>query len=193
MSVTTNPGMTPDEFLAWERRQSVRHAYVHGEVFPVSGGSPRHSRLAFRIGALLDAALVGGRCRGFSSDLRLALAGAHFVYADVVVVCGPLVLQPGTTDLVTNPAVVFEVLSKGTEAIDRGAKQEAYLATPSLQHYVLVSQRVPRVELYTREAGGGFHYHAYEAGKAVPLEHVATPLDVDELYAGVFELPGDEA
>jgi hypothetical protein len=39
--------------------------------------------------------------------------------------------RPGTTDVVANPRVVVEVLSKGTESYDHGAKQAGYLALPS--------------------------------------------------------------
>ena len=37
--------MTADAYLTWEREQSERHEYVHGEVFAMSGGSPRHAAL----------------------------------------------------------------------------------------------------------------------------------------------------
>jgi len=55
---------------------------------------------------------------------------------------------------------------------------------------VFVSQREPRVEVYTRE-GDGFRFRVHEAGGQVRLERIAVTLAVDELYAGVFELPGD--
>jgi hypothetical protein len=37
--------MTAAEYLAWEREQKERHEYVHGEVFCMAGGSPRHAAL----------------------------------------------------------------------------------------------------------------------------------------------------
>lgn len=194
MTNAVSPKMTPDEFLAWEREQLVeRHIYFHGEIFAMSGGSPRHSRLAARTIELLGTVLGRGPCAGFTSDLRLALDDAHFAYADVVVICGPLALRPGTKDVATNPAAVFEVLSKSTESYDRGEKLNAYLTLPSLQHGLLVSQRAARVEIYTRDPAGGFHYQAYGPGETVPLDRIGANLSVDDLYAGVFELPGDDS
>jgi len=32
-------GLSPDEYLAWERVQPVRHEYFRGEVFAMAGGS----------------------------------------------------------------------------------------------------------------------------------------------------------
>ena len=159
----------------------------------MAGGSPRHSRLASRMIARLDAALGGNPCDVHTSDLRLALDDAHFAYADAVVVCRPVLLRPGTTDVVTNPRVVVEVLSKGTEAYDRGPKQAAYLALGSVDHFVLVSQREPRVEVYTRESDGSFHFRVHGAGDSVRLDRLGLRLAVDEIYEGVFELPGDDA
>jgi Uma2 family endonuclease len=185
------PGVDPEAFLVWERAQTERHLYFRGDVFAMAGGSPRHSRLASRIIARLDTAIRGGACDVHTSDLRLGLDARHFVYADVVVACRPLALRPGSPDVVTNPTVIVEVLSKSTESYDRGAKQAGYLALPSLAHFVLVSQREPRVEVYTRE-GDGFRFRVYEAGGLVRLERLDLTLAVDDLYLGVFELPGDD-
>ena len=96
-------------------------------------------------------------------------------------------------DVVLNPRVVFEVLSKSTESYDRGEKQAGYLALASVEHLVLVSQREPRVEVYTREAAGSFHYQVFGAGSTVELRGINVTIPVDDLYDGAFELPGDEA
>ena len=184
--------MTAEAFLAWERSQHTRHHFVRGDIFAMAGGSPRHSRLAARLIARLDAVLAGKRCDVHTADLRLGLDAEHFVYADAVVVCRPLVLRPGTTDVVTNPSLVCEVLSKSTEAYDRGSKQAGYLALPSLSHFVLVSQSESRVEVYGRE-GDGFRFRVHGPGELVRLEHFGATMALDELYEGAFELPGDDA
>jgi len=186
-------GMDPEAFLAWERGQAERHTYLRGDVFAMAGGTPRHSRLASRIIARLDSALATGVCDVQTSDLRLGLDDGHFVYADVVVARRPLALRPGTVDVVLNPKVVIEVLSKSTESYDRGAKQAGYLALASVEHFVLVSQREPRVEVYTRESDESFHFRVYQAGGLARLERLDLTLALDELYDGVFELPGDES
>jgi Uma2 family endonuclease len=182
--------LTPDAFLAWERAQTGRHMYVGGEVFPMAGGSPRHNALCARVIARLVAAAEGGPCRVFTSDQKLGLPEDDFVYADAVVVCGPVALRPSTADVVTNPTLVVEVLSKSTEAYDRGDKQKGYLALPSIRHIVFVSQREPRVEVYSRQADDSFRFEVHERG-AAPLAALDAALSVDDLFAGAFELPGD--
>lgn len=182
--------LTPDEFLAWEREQNERHHYVGGEVFAMAGGSVRHNALGAKAIVLIGGRLPNSACRVCSSDQRIGLPNDEFVYADAVVVCAPLTVRPGTTDVVTNPVVVVEVVSKSTEAYDRGAKQKGYLALPSVRHFVLVSQRERRVEVYTR-AESSFRYDVVVEGD-IRLEAVGVTFTIDELYAGAFELPGED-
>ena len=188
-----SPRMSPDDFLIWEREQrGERHVYFHGEVFAMSGGSARHSLLGARISFRLGAALLGKSCDVHTPDLRLGIGDEHFVYADAVVVCRPLAFRSGTTDVVTNPVVVVEVLSKTSESYDRGDKQAAYLALPSIAHFVLVSQGEKRVEVYTRESDGSFRFRVHEAGDKIRLEKIGAEFSVDELYDGAFDLPGGD-
>lgn len=184
--------LTPEAFLTWEREQPTRYHYIGGEVFDMSGGSPRHNRLGLRAGGLLDRAMGGTGCVAFSADQKLALGQDVFVYADVSVVCGPLELRPGHTDVLTNPAVVVEVLSKSTEGYDRGDKQRGYLALPSLVHLLFVSQREVRVELYTRQDDGSFRFEVFGPGAMIELRRPKVSLAVDELYSGALALPGDD-
>ena len=191
MAETAARRLTPDEFLVWERSQKDRHIHVRGQVFAMADGSPRHNGLCAEMIGRLAEGLRGGPCRVFTSDQKLGLPEDVFVYADAVVVCGPVALRSGTTDVVTNPRVVVEVLSKNTETYDRGEKQRGYLSLPSVEHFVLVSQREPRVEVYTRQADGSFRFDVVEVGRVVRLERLKLTIDVDALYAGAFELPGD--
>ncbi|MBX3225902.1 MAG: Uma2 family endonuclease [Labilithrix sp.] len=184
--------MTADEFLAWEREQPGRHHYVRGDVVEVAGGSPRHNRLSARATSALDRAAVGTACGAFSSDQKLGLHDDEFVCADGSVVCGPLQLRPGTKDVITNPSLVVEVLSKSTEGYDRGDKQRGYLALQSLVHLLFVSQREVRVEVYTRQDDGSFRFEVLGAGATIALQQPAATLSVDAIYAGVFDLPADD-
>lgn len=183
--------MTSTQYLAWEVEQASRHEFFHGEVFAMAGGSPRHNALTAAVTIELGLALRGGKCRVLSADQRIAArANEHYVYADASVVCGAVELMTGTTDVLANPSVVIEVLSKRTEAYDRGLKWESYRELPSVTDYVLVSQVAPRFEHYRREATGEWHYRVVSAGGRVTLSNGAI-VELDSVYAGVFELEGE--
>jgi Uma2 family endonuclease len=184
--------MTPEQFLAWERKQSARHEYRQGEVFAMAGGSPRHNALVANVTAELVTRLRGGPCRVLSSDQRIAIrATEQYVYADVSVVCGALELDAGTSDVLHNPTCLVEVLSPSTEAYDRGLKWEGYRTIATLRDYLLVSQHTPRIEHYQREPDGSWRYRIAEAGDRVTLAG-GTELAVPEVFSGVMELVAEE-
>jgi len=184
--------MTPEEYLAWEREEPYKHQYIGGEVFAMSGGKPRHNVLGANTTAVLFNALRGTGCRALSSDQKVYCAATgDYVYPDVTVVCGPIELRAGTTDVILNPRIVVEVLSKSTDAHDRGGKWEDYRQIPTLTDYLLVSQRVARVEHFARQTDGAWLLRVIESGQEVHLTTGAVLL-VDELFTGAFEVPGDD-
>ena len=183
--------MTAAEYLVWEAEQVERNEFFCGEVFAMAGGTPRHNAISAAVITELGVALRGGKCRVLSAEQRIAARGGeHYVYADASVVCGPLELQRGTTDVLANPGVVVEVLSKRTEAYDRGLKWESYRELGSVTDYLLLSQSAPRIEHYRREANSDWHYRVVSAGGRVTLTNGAI-LSVDAIYSGVFELEGE--
>lgn len=188
MSATASPRMSPAEYLAWEREQPSKHQYLNGEVFAMSGGSFRHNHLS----ANVVAHLATPSCRVFTSDQKVFIPSTtNYVYPDATVVCGALQAQAGTNDVLENPRVVVEVLSKSTEKHDRGDKWEDYQSIASLTDYVIVAQRAARIEHFTRQADGAWTYRVAGPGERLTLSTGAA-LVVDEIYSGAFELPGDE-
>jgi Uma2 family endonuclease len=188
--VAAHSRLTPAEYLAWEREQIDKHEYHAGEVFAMAGGSPRHSWIAGNVQSVLKRKL-DDRCFTFTSDQRIMFDdGRRYVYPDVSVVCGPVVLQDGASDVVVNPTILIEVLSSTTEQYDRGLKWEGYQRLGSLTDYLLVAQHEARIEHYLRAPDRGWFYRAHGAGERIGLGNGAQ-LDVDAIYARAFELPGD--
>jgi Uma2 family endonuclease len=179
--------VSPGTYLVRERAAEERHEYFDGRIVAMAGGTTPHAAIAQNIGAHLYFRVRGG-CRVFQSDLKVqAAGGSAFMYPDVFVLCG----EPGyidrTHDVVTNPTVVFEVLSKSTERHDRTTKAAAYRQIPSLHAYVLVSQKEPRVEVYTREADGRWSCAMYrQLGDTVPLPAIGCELTLAEIYRNLF-------
>jgi Uma2 family endonuclease len=186
---TARSKLTAAEYLAWEREQIDKHEFHAGEVFAMAGGSPRHNWIAGNVQSALKRAL-DDRCFTFTSDQRIMFdCGARYVYPDASVVCGQVMLQEGTTDVLVNPTILVEVLSSGTEQYDRGLKWEGYQRLASLTDYLLVAQHEIRVEQFQRASDGRWFYRAYGPGERVPLSNGAQ-IDVDAIYARAFELPG---
>jgi Uma2 family endonuclease len=174
--------MTYEEYLALETSSELKHEYVNGVVYAMSGGTPEHARLATSMSYQLSRALAGRPCVVFSADGRVRIAATgRSTYPDLSVVCGRLERASDDPDAIANPVVLVEVLSDTTERSDRGDKFAHYRQIPSLQEYVLISQHTRRVEVFHRANEGWLMTEAV-AGSSVTLSSIGVTIAVDDLY-----------
>ncbi len=142
---------TPEEYLALEEQAETKNEYHQGEIIAMSGASINHNRLTRNLTTILTNAFENKICEAFSGDLCLWIADKQFyTYPDLLVICGQPEFVKNRTDTVTNPDIIFEVLSKSTESYDRGRKFHAYWTLNTLQEYILVDQYSVRVEYFRR-------------------------------------------
>lgn len=186
--------LTPEEYLTLERQAETKSEYFQGEVYAMAGASPRHTLIAANTVALLVLGLKGRPCTVHGSDLRLKVpATGLYSYADVTVVCGKAQFEDRHQDVVLNPTVIFEVLSRSTEGYDRGEKFEHYRTLESLTDYVLVSQRRPLVEHFARQADGSWVLKPYAGVEStVLIPSIGCDLPLADMYDKV-EWPEEEA
>ena len=185
MSAAEKLKTTYAEYLAREAASGVRHEFVDGFAFAMAGGDPEHARLALAIGAELRQLLRGGACRVYSSDLKVrVLASGNAYYADVTVVCGPVVHHPGDAMAVANPTMLVEVLSPATELFDRGEKFADYRRVEALRRYVMVSVGRRRIEHYRRNDDDTWTLTVATAGATLSLPELGGGLAVDAIYEG---------
>jgi len=184
-------GVTLEEYLAFERDAPVKHILWDGEVFEMwamAGASPAHNAIATNALVALGVALRGGPCRPFNSDQKIWIPRkGGIVYPDASVVCGRLSLREGTTDVVTNPTHIIEVLSPGTEAFDRAEKFAGYRSVETLRHYVMVSSQEVMVEQYLRQDDGTWTLRVLGPGDVMTFASPDVRIAVDELYERAFD------
>lgn len=174
------------DYLSLEHHSEVKHEFVDGEIYAMTGGTPRHARLTMRVGRFLDAQLDGSPCRAYSSDLRVrAVASNVTTYPDMSIVCGEPELDPDDArgHGVINPTVVVEVTSPSTERYDRGRKLAFYKSIESVRAVVLVSHREPSIEVHRREEDGSWKAAIAGPGAAAEIECIDCELVVDDVYA----------
>src|SRR5712692_5958073 len=156
MSWPQHHSFTAEEYLALERPSEIRHEYLDGTVYAMAGESPEHSLICFNLGGIMHAQLKGKPCRGFSPNMKVRTdRSGLFAYPDLMVVCGQPLYHDGHRDVLVNPTVIFEVLSRSTAGYDRGEKSLRYRThIVSLKDFVLLSQDKPHVEYYARQQDG---------------------------------------
>ncbi len=181
------------DYVRVEQDSQLKHEYLDGQIYAMAGGTAEHALLAMIVGGELMVALRGGRCRVYSSDMRVRVRKTGLcTYPDVTVVCGPREPDPEDVNTVTNPIVLVEITSKSTEKYDRGEKFDHYKQIRSLREYVLVSQRDRAIEVRRRTASG-WTSHVARAGEKAVLKSVCVTLDVDAVYLAATEVAPERA
>ena len=113
-----------DRYLVTERDHGCKLDYWNGLMLAMAGGTPGHSARSARLALILGAQLQE-RSTVYTSDAKIRIRNAEHdvaVYPDVSVVCGPAALADDDQNGITNPSVIVEVLSPGTEDYDRTDK-----------------------------------------------------------------------
>ena len=152
MSSVPKRRLSPEEYLAIERKAEFKSEFFDGEMFAMSGASREHNVIGWNVGSALWPQLRDRDCEAYIGDMRVKVSATGlYTYPDVVVVCGEPRFEDAEVDTLLNPKILFETLSKSTEGYDRGKKPEHYRSIPSLAEYVLIAQDKPHVEHYVRQ------------------------------------------
>lgn len=156
MTLKTQPQYGFEDYLAAERAgRDVKHEYVNGEVFAMTGASFNHNLIVLDLGSELRARLKGRLCHVLPNDMRVRIEAENAAkYPDLTARCEPPRFHDDRQDVLLNPVLIVEVLSASTEAYDRGGKFAIYRRLPSLEEYGLVSQDQPLVEAFSRQPDG---------------------------------------
>ncbi|MCX6150677.1 MAG: Uma2 family endonuclease [Ignavibacteriales bacterium] len=141
MQVDKDKFYTVEEYLEHERNAESRSEYQKGRLFALAGASFKHNLICGNIFAKLHPILRKKKCNVLQSDLKVYIKEHDlFTYPDIIIVCGEPKFADKNTDTLVNPVVIFEVLSKSTEAYDRGMKFSFYRKLDSLKEYILIAQ-----------------------------------------------------
>ncbi len=175
---------TAEDYLALEVESDRRHEYRHGEIIPMTGGTPAHNEIAATLIFLLISALRKQPYSIFVTDQRLWLPEFdQYTYPDIMVTPRPPELKPGRIDTVMNPILLAEVLSGSTEKYDRGDKFEAYRTMPTFQEYLLIAQNKPHVEQYVKQAENQWLFTEYrDLSATFELQSVDVTIALADLY-----------
>jgi Uma2 family endonuclease len=179
-------GFSPEEYLAIEHENTIRHEYRRGLVYAMAGGSDDHDELSLNLIELLRQKVRDGGCSVRSGNVKVNYRDKFFYYPDVFVTCDP---RDNSDRYVKRyPKLIAEVLSPSTEKFDRGDKFEDYRQLESLEEYVLIAQDRMQVECRRRVKDGSaerWETVVYGAGELVMLQSIELEVAIEELERGV--------
>jgi Uma2 family endonuclease len=185
----TSSTMTSEEYLEFEANSDVRHEYVDGQVFTMSGATEAHNVICGNLFTRLHSHVRGSGCRAFINDMKVHVKAANsFYYPDIMVTCE---VFEAKSVFKASPVLIVEVLSPSTRQIDCREKLVSYRKLDSLREYVLVRQNKMLVEVYCKGAGGKWQVNQFRKSDQLELESLPggpLTIDVSEIYAEVEPL-----
>ena len=191
-SVAAQTYLTPEEYIASERKATLKSEYLSGEIVAMSGASNAHNLITMNTTTQLYNQLVEGGCRVFSSDMRVGIGtGVSYFYPDIAVTCDKPRFEDDAFDTLINPQVIIEVLSASTAGYDRGKKFIRYRQLESLQEYILISQDQVHVEHYLRQGKQWVLSEFSALENVLPLVSIGAELSLNQIYRFVEVETGD--
>ena len=195
--VKTKPLLSPEDYLKFEREAETRHEFLDGEIYQMAGESLSHSRVCVNLAREVGNKLKGKSCEALSPNMKLRTSTASLLsYPDLTIVCGEPQFHDTKKDVLTNPKVIFEVLSPSTADYDRTKKFLRYrMGNETMTDYILVSQDYCFIEHFSKQADGNWIYHSLsELAEVLRIGSIDCELSLQEIYDRVElkPLPNEE-
>jgi len=158
--------VSEEDYLKREAIAKTKSEYHAGKVMAMAGAQEIHNRIVGNLIRILGNCAVEADCQVYPSDFLLYLPECErYVYPDITIVCEELILSKKSRkglDVMTNPKIVVEVLSKSTEQYDLNDKMDCYLKLDSLEELVIVNSDIKSVKVYSKITKTEWKLKVYE-------------------------------
>jgi Uma2 family endonuclease len=189
--------MTPEEYLEFERKSAEKHEYVDGEVLPMNrayegsyamaGARLKHVKIVSKLQGEIYSQLRGKGCDVLSNDMRITVKPADsYFYPDLIIVCGKPEVEDKKSDILLNPNIIIEVLSKGTKDYDLGTKQFTYMQMPSLTEMAFIDSNIMSVKITRRQQDNLWKFETLkEPEEVLRFYSIDIKITLKDIYEGV--------
>jgi Uma2 family endonuclease len=179
------PKISIQDYLEGEKVSPIKHEYIDGEVYAMSGTSKIHNRIIRNILDKLSGHLRGGDCEPFFIDIKVYSEKFNrFYYPDLIVVCGA---DEESEYYTQKPKLIVEVLSPSTALTDRREKMFVYKELETVEEYILIEQDRMYAEIYRRrDFDDLWSWIEFEEGEEIEFASVNFKMQMSEVYEGVI-------
>jgi Uma2 family endonuclease len=181
--------LTVEEYLELEERSNVRHEYIDGQIFAMTGNTESHNVVCGNLYSLIHAHVRGTGCRAYINDMKVHVKVDHsFYYPDIMATCEPFEAKSVFKSL---PVLIVEVLSPSTRQVDRREKLVAYRKLSSLREYVIVSQDRKQIEIHRKRSDWQWEIETLQGSDDLCLQSLGEQLriPVSAIYEDVVLPP----
>jgi len=176
-----------EEYWDIEGSTETKNEYYNGNLVVIQGASLNHNHIVMNLVGHLSSRVKNNGCKMFVTDLRLSISSANtYVYPDAMIICGEPELTADKFDTVKNPVVLFEVISKSTEANDR-RKFFYYMQMVGVKEIIMInSYEQVKVEVGVKQENGSWQINTYTSiADKILLSLFNEEISLSDIYEGV--------
>lgn len=181
-----NKHYTFDEYFELEEKAPFKSEFHNGKINMMPNGTTDLGKVIGSLFFYLKLALKSMKIQTFvgTSEIKIFIKEIKTgLYPDIFVAVEPITYYK-KNKAITNPTIIFEVLSDSTGNYDRGEKFRKYKHLPSFVEYVLIEQDQPVIDALHKKENGAWEMNTY-----MGLEDVLilTTLNVKIPLANIYE------
>jgi Uma2 family endonuclease len=145
--------ISPEEYFEMDKIPKNRLEYYDGHVIELDAVSWQHDIIEHNVSRRLGNFLEDMGCRVMGPNTRVGTASEKsYMYPDILVLCEEMILKHKSSALL-NPAIIMEVVSPSTKAIDKKVKRKYYEEIPTLQEYFMLDSQKREVTVLRKQSG----------------------------------------
>ncbi len=176
-------------YLKREEKTIEKYEFYNGQITKMPGAKYRHNLVAANTVTALNIAIdkLSKTYLVLNSDQKIYIESENVcVYPDALVICEAPVFWNGREDIIINPLVVVEVLSRSTASHDRTIKFWWYKTLQSFKEYVIIDPNKPSVETWFKQDENTWSTKTeIDTSKEIFLKSIGVSVKVADIYKHV--------
>ena len=181
-----------EEYLRREERNVYKSEFFNGQIIRRAGEKIKHNLIAGNIFTAIKIAVknLSQHFLALNSDQKIYIPNKEIVvYPDALVISEKPEYYNNRKDLITNPLLIVEVLSKSTRGYDKGEKFMHYRTIPSFKEYMLIEQDEPKVEIWFRAEENTWKITTITGNNAlIQLDSIGISISMSDIYENIDKL-----
>ncbi len=144
--ILDKPFANEEEYFLFEEKSDLKHEYINGNLFEMSGASVYHNFIIINLVLILKPWAANNKKQLNVDGYKVRTPDGNFLYPDVIL------SEPGGRHeyYTDRPILVVEVLSDSTRAYDFSDKFIQYRKCSTLEYYLCIEAKSKRIYFFYR-------------------------------------------
>jgi Uma2 family endonuclease len=173
---------TVDEYILLDEASDIRHEFINGQLYDMSGTSDLHNEIVGNLYFYLRNVLKESTEKIYFENVKCKIQGEeYYTYPDVFITNNES--DHENKYVKQHPSLIIEVLSDSTRKYDSVDKFIQYQKIDSLQYYILVEPEVFSVHCFSKEENGEWQASIFtKLEEVIELKLLSIQLPLQSIY-----------